>query len=92
MPRASLFIIIRRLFCSLLLASLAFAQDAATRAIRGIVLDPTGSRIAQASILIGCNFFHSPYLTSSQILVITIRSFRSGLGVCLFGGNSTARG
>ena len=31
-------------------------------------------------------------LTSARILVITIRSFRTGLGVCLFGGNSAARG
>jgi hypothetical protein len=44
MPRA-LFI------CCILLSTLARAQDAATGAIQGTVLDPTGSRIAQASIV-----------------------------------------
>ncbi|MFZ2085200.1 MAG: carboxypeptidase-like regulatory domain-containing protein, partial [Candidatus Sulfotelmatobacter sp.] len=66
MPRASLFIIIRRLFCSLLLASLAFAQDAATGAIRGIVLDPTGSRIAQASIVAVNSATGARYSTTSD--------------------------
>jgi hypothetical protein len=44
MPRA-LFI-----FC-ILLSTLARAQDAATGAIQGTVVDPSGSRIAQASIV-----------------------------------------
>jgi hypothetical protein len=47
MPRTSLCILI----FSLLLSPFTFAQDAATGAIRGTVVDPTGSRIAQASIV-----------------------------------------
>ena len=45
MPRASLYLIV---LCFL---SSAFAQDAATGAIHGTVLDPTGAHIAQASIV-----------------------------------------
>jgi len=47
MPRALFLLAI----CSLLLASQAVAQDAATGAIHGTVLDPTGAHIAQASIV-----------------------------------------
>lgn len=47
MPRASHCLIA---IC-ILLPSLAPAQDAATGAIHGTVLDPTGGRIAQASIV-----------------------------------------
>jgi hypothetical protein len=39
------------LVCWLLLSAVSFAQDAATGAIRGSVLDPSGSRIAQASVV-----------------------------------------
>ncbi|HWY21315.1 MAG TPA: TonB-dependent receptor [Candidatus Acidoferrum sp.] len=45
MPRSSL------IFLCLLLAFPLTAQDAATGAIHGTVLDPTGSRIAQATIV-----------------------------------------
>src|SRR5579863_7205947 len=48
MPRASLFLIA---IGSLLLVSPTSAQDAATGAIHGTVLDPAGARIAQASIV-----------------------------------------
>ena len=48
MPRTVLFAVI----FSLLLSAPASAQDAATGAIRGTVLDPSGSRIAQASIVV----------------------------------------
>jgi Carboxypeptidase regulatory-like domain/TonB dependent receptor len=48
MPRASLLIV---LACSSLLASLASAQDAATGAIHGAVLDPAGGPIARASVV-----------------------------------------
>jgi hypothetical protein len=44
MPRAILIL-------SILVSTLAPAQDAATGAIQGTVLDPSGSRIAQASIV-----------------------------------------
>src|ERR1700726_1459645 len=36
--------------------------------------------------------FYLFLLTCSQILVITIRSIRTGLGVCQFGRSSTSRG
>ena len=36
--------------------------------------------------------FDPPYLTCSQILVITIRSIRTGLGVCQFGRSTASRG
>src|ERR1700726_4566325 len=36
--------------------------------------------------------FYRFLLTCSQILVITIRSIRTGLGVCQFGRSSTSRG
>jgi hypothetical protein len=39
------------LVCWLLLSAVSFTQDAATGAIRGSVLDPSGSRIAQASVV-----------------------------------------
>jgi hypothetical protein len=48
MPRASLCILI----ISLLISQSSRAQDAATGAIHGTVLDPAGSRIAQASIVV----------------------------------------
>src|ERR1700683_2478951 len=48
MLRASLLI---SFTCSLLLAAPAFAQDAATGAIHGKVLDPAVAHIAQASIV-----------------------------------------
>jgi hypothetical protein len=48
MPRASLLIVAVLLF---LLLAPSFAQDAASGAIHGTVVDPTGSRIAQASIV-----------------------------------------
>jgi Carboxypeptidase regulatory-like domain/TonB dependent receptor len=41
----------RALLICILLSTLAPAQDAATGALRGTVLDPSGSRIAQASIV-----------------------------------------
>ena len=50
MARASIFVIRILILCSL--ACVAFAQDAATGAIRGIVVDPSGSRIAQASVVV----------------------------------------
>jgi hypothetical protein len=53
MPRISLILvlIVAYLFFFLVLARLSFGQDAATGAIHGTVLDPTGSRIAKASIV-----------------------------------------
>jgi hypothetical protein len=36
--------------------------------------------------------FSPAHLTSGQFLVITIRSYRTSLGVCLFGGDSASRG
>ncbi|MCU1303329.1 MAG: hypothetical protein JWQ87_3613 [Candidatus Sulfotelmatobacter sp.] len=48
MPRALLLIV---LTLSLLLLPFAFSQDAATGALHGTVLDPAGSRIAQASVV-----------------------------------------
>jgi len=42
----------RALFLLVLVPALAAAQDGATGAIRGIVLDPAGGRIAQASIVL----------------------------------------
>ena len=39
-----------------------------------------------------CPKFPHFLLTCSHILVITIRSIRTGLGVCLFGRSTTARG
>ena len=50
MPRTSLCILI--LSSLLLLSPLTGAQDAATGAVHGTVLDPAGSRIAQASIIV----------------------------------------
>jgi len=50
MPRTSLFII-RILASSLLFAALALAQDSATGAIRGAVVDPHGLRIPGADIV-----------------------------------------
>jgi hypothetical protein len=41
----------RALLICILLSTLAHSQDAATGAIRGTVFDPTGGRIAQASIV-----------------------------------------
>ena len=53
MPRTSLIVvlIVAYLVFFLFLARLSFSQDAATGAIHGTVLDPTGSRIAKASIV-----------------------------------------
>jgi hypothetical protein len=53
MPRTSLIVvlIVAYLVFFLFLARLSFGQDAATGAIHGTVLDPTGSRIAKASIV-----------------------------------------
>src|SRR5580692_1676294 len=51
-----------------------------------------GSAKLKRAVPTGYGNFLASHLTSSQILVITIRSFRTGLGVCQFGGNSTARG
>ncbi len=51
MARASVFALGILIFSSLVI-SLAFAQDAATGAIHGTVVDPSGSRIAQASIVV----------------------------------------
>jgi Carboxypeptidase regulatory-like domain/TonB dependent receptor len=53
MPRTSLIVVLifAYLFFFLFLARLSFSQDAATGAIHGTVLDPTGSRIAKASIV-----------------------------------------
>jgi carboxypeptidase family protein/TonB-dependent receptor-like protein len=53
MPRTSLIValIFVFLFFFLVLARLTFAQDAATGAIHGTVVDPAGARIAQASIV-----------------------------------------
>jgi hypothetical protein len=50
MPRSLLCILIFSLL--LLLSSLTSAQDAATGAIHGTILDPTGGRITQASIVV----------------------------------------
>ena len=63
MPRASLFVIAT---CSLLLASLAPAQDAATGAIHGTVLDPAGAHIAQASIVAVNSATGALYSTTSN--------------------------
>ena len=41
----------RALFICILLSTLSSGQDAATGALRGTILDPSGSRIAQASIV-----------------------------------------
>jgi hypothetical protein len=53
MPRTSLIVvlIVAYLVFFLFLARLSFSQDAATGAIHGTVLDPSGSRIAKASIV-----------------------------------------
>ena len=53
MPRTALIValIFAFLFFFLVLARLTFAQDAATGAIHGTVLDPAGARIAQASVV-----------------------------------------
>jgi hypothetical protein len=67
MPRASLFItIIAIALSSLLLSSLTFAQDAATGAIRGTVLDPAGGLIAQASIVAVNSATGARYSTTSN--------------------------
>lgn len=65
MPCASLFVI-RSFIYFLLLASLVFAQDAATGAIHGIVLDPAGGRIAQASIVAVNSATGARYSTTSD--------------------------
>ncbi len=53
MPRASLFITVPHILVLLLfLTAPVFAQDAATGAIHGTVLDPAGAHIAQASIVV----------------------------------------
>ena len=62
MPRASFWI---ALALSLLL-SLASAQDAATGAIHGTVLDPTGAHIAQASIVAVSSATGARYSTTSD--------------------------
>src|SRR5579863_2057387 len=64
MPRASLFISVIALGF-LFLAPLA-AQDAATGAIHGAVLDPTGSRIAQATIVAVNSATGTRYTTTSN--------------------------
>jgi hypothetical protein len=53
MPRALLLLVVACCFllASFLLPSLAAAQDAATGAIHGTVLDPAGAHIAQASVV-----------------------------------------
>ncbi|MFZ0770905.1 MAG: TonB-dependent receptor [Candidatus Sulfotelmatobacter sp.] len=64
MPRASLF---ASFACSLLLlVSLAFAQDAATGAIHGTVIDPAGAHIAQASIVAVNSATGARYATTSD--------------------------
>jgi hypothetical protein len=65
MPHASL-LVIRSFICFLSLASLAFAQDAATGAIHGTVLDPAGGRIAQASIVAVNSATGGRYSTTSD--------------------------
>jgi hypothetical protein len=62
MPRAALFLIA---ICCLLLSPLA-AQDAATGAIHGTVLDPAGAHIAQASIVAVNSATGSRYSTTSD--------------------------
>src|ERR1700691_3615217 len=53
MSRASLFVTIPHILVLLLfLTAPVFAQDAATGAIHGTVLDPAGAHIAQASIVV----------------------------------------
>src|ERR1700691_5870469 len=49
MPRALLIVLF--IITCIFVAMRCFAQDAATGAIRGTVLDPSGSRIAQASVV-----------------------------------------
>ena len=63
MPRASFLI---ALAASLLLASLAFAQDAPTGAIHGIVFDPAGAHIAHASIVAVNSSTGAIYSTTSD--------------------------
>src|ERR1700689_3747899 len=63
MLRASLLI---SFTCSLLLAAPAFAQDAATGAIHGKVLDPAGAHIAQASIVAVNSATGARYSTTSD--------------------------
>ncbi|MFZ0760464.1 MAG: carboxypeptidase-like regulatory domain-containing protein, partial [Candidatus Sulfotelmatobacter sp.] len=63
MPRASLLTVI---VFSLVLAVPTCAQDSATGAIHGIVLDPAGSRIAQASIVVVNSATGTRYSTSSD--------------------------
>jgi len=65
MARASLFLILA--FSSLVLVSLPLcAQDAATGAIRGTVLDPSGSHIAHASIVVVSSTTGVRYSTTSD--------------------------
>ena len=65
MARASLFLILA--FSSLVLVSLPIcAQDAATGAIRGTVLDPSGSHIAHASIVVVSSTTGVRYSTTSD--------------------------
>ena len=65
MARASLFLILA--FSSLVLVSLPLcAQDAATGAIRGTVLDPSGSHIAGASIVVVSSTTGVRYSTTSD--------------------------
>ena len=52
--------------CWLVLCATAFAQDSATGAIRGSVLDPSGSRIAQASIVAVNSATGARYSTTSD--------------------------
>jgi hypothetical protein len=63
MPRTSLCILI---FSLLVLSPLTPAQDAATGAIHGTVLDPTGSHIAQASIVVVNAATGARYSTTSD--------------------------
>jgi hypothetical protein len=68
MPRASLIVtlIFVFLFFWLLLARLSFGQDAATGAIHGTVVDPTGGRISKASIVAINSATGVRYSTSSD--------------------------
>jgi len=69
MPRAALLttrILISFLFLAALLAPPALAQDAATGAIQGSVLDPAGGLIAQASIVAVNSATGARYSTTSN--------------------------
>ena len=67
MPRASIFVTIPHILVLLLfLTAPVAAQDSATGAIHGTVLDPPGAHIAQASIVVVNSATGARYSTTSD--------------------------